>query len=189
MKQRTKRLALLAATATGLLVGAPAATAAPHLEATPTSGLSVGQSVTIKLDGLPANMASVAVGQCKPQIVAPTDCNLTGALMGKADEQGTWQAATGNAAVVLVGKVGDTDCTAAPGACTLSVTSLTNPSQILASIPLSFGSAPTTAPAAASSSVDADDDSDTGWYIGGGVVAVLVLAAVLLIVFRRRGAR
>ncbi|MEV6773877.1 hypothetical protein AB0N05_35100 [Nocardia sp. NPDC051030] len=182
-----KLTVVLAATATGILLGTPAATAAPQLQASATSGLTVGQSITVKLDGLPANLASVAVGQCKPQIVAPTDCNLTGSIMGKADENGVWQANTGNSTVVLVGKVGDTDCTSAPGACTLSVTSLTNPSQILASIPLNFGPAPTPAPAAAPSSSDTDDDSNTAWYIGGGVAAAVVVAAVALILTRRRG--
>ncbi|MEU7143262.1 neocarzinostatin apoprotein domain-containing protein [Nocardia sp. NPDC046473] len=181
--------ALAALTMVGLLGGAPAALAAPALHASQTTGLTVGQMITVTLDGLPANMAAVAVGQCKPRIMGPGDCNLPGSMLGAADGQGTWQPSGDKRAITLVADIGGTDCTAAPGACTISVTSLTNASEIIASVPLTFGPA-AAAPkpsAAASKTADTDSGSNTAVVVWIGIGVVVILAAVVLIVVRRRG--
>ncbi|WP_067720881.1 neocarzinostatin apoprotein domain-containing protein [Nocardia yamanashiensis] len=185
----TRCALLLTAAASGLLLSAPAAQADATLRVSETSGLAAGHTVTVNLDGLPANLATVAVGQCKPQIVQPTDCNLTGSLMGRADEQGVWQPNGGNRTLTLVAAINGTDCATSAGACTVSVTSLTDPSHILASVPLTFGAKqtpPTSSPAAAASS-DSDDDN-TGVAVGVGAAVVAVAAAVGVVLFRRRGA-
>ncbi|WP_067701437.1 neocarzinostatin apoprotein domain-containing protein [Nocardia jejuensis] len=184
------RAAIISALASlALLGGGPVASAAPALVLSPSSGLTAGQTVTVTLDGLTANMPTVAVGQCKPQIVQPTDCNLTGSLMGQADAQGVWQPAGGNHTLALVSSIGGTDCTSAPGACTISVTSLTDPSNILTSVPLTFGAAktPETTVVAGDSATSDSDDSNTGLIVGIAVAVVVVVLAVTVVAVRRRG--
>ncbi|MEU8900323.1 neocarzinostatin apoprotein domain-containing protein [Nocardia sp. NPDC048505] len=194
MHQFAMRSALGVSAVCALLASAPTAAAAPALTLNQNTGLAAGQQVTVTLDGLDAGMAGVAVGQCKPQVITPADCNLPGALMGAADAQGVWQPSSGNRAVTLVAKVGGTDCTAAPGACTISVTSLTNPSQILASAPLTFAApAPATTAAApattAAQPVDDDDDNSTPMILGIAAVVVVVVVAAALLLRRRRSGR
>ncbi|WP_167768715.1 neocarzinostatin apoprotein domain-containing protein [Nocardia sp. CS682] len=187
---RPRLVALAALTTVGLLGGVPTALAAPALQVSQSTGLAVGQTVTVTLDGLPANMAAVAVGQCKPRIAGPGDCNLTGSMMGAADGQGSWQPTGDKRAITLVGAVGGTDCTAAPGACTISVTSLTNATEIIASVPLTFGPpAETPKPTAADSDSAESDDSDSNTPVMAGIgiaAAVLIAAAVVLVARRRR---
>ncbi|WP_067701440.1 neocarzinostatin apoprotein domain-containing protein [Nocardia jejuensis] len=129
---------LAAAVAGGLLATSGPATAGAFLSLSQTDGVSAGQSVSVSLGGLPADLASVAVGQCKAQVSGPADCNLVGTLMGHADGDGNWQS-NGGYSITLVGSIGGVDCASGPGACTIAVTSLTNPSAIITSAPLSFG--------------------------------------------------
>ncbi|WP_327146171.1 neocarzinostatin apoprotein domain-containing protein [Nocardia sp. NBC_01327] len=128
--------AVLSGLATVALIGgAPAQAASVQLSR--SGGVGAGQSITVSVSGLAPGLASVAVGQCKSQISGPNDCNLGGSILGNADGSGTWQADSHS--ITLVGSIGGVDCTSAPGACTISVTSLTDPTNILASIPLTFG--------------------------------------------------
>ncbi|WP_036510458.1 neocarzinostatin apoprotein domain-containing protein [Nocardia aobensis] len=178
-----------AVTAVALLVTAPLAAAAPTLHPTPTGDVTVGEVVTVAVDGLPSNLAQVAVGQCKPQVVAPTDCNLGASLLGSADAQGAWQPGMRGNTITLTASVGAVDCTSAPGACTLAVTSLTDPGNILASVPLTFTHAPavaTTAPKAAAADSDSSDSHTTAIVVAIVVVVVVVLAVAGLLVRRRR---
>ncbi|MGW0247412.1 neocarzinostatin apoprotein domain-containing protein [Nocardia goodfellowii] len=190
MKHNAFRLAVLTAAATGLLAAAPTASAAPTLQLDTSTGVAAGQTITVELSGLDANLAGVAVGQCKPQVVAPTDCHLTGSLMGSADAQGVWQPRNGARSLTLVAAVGGTDCTAAPGACAISVTSLTNPSQILASVPLTFAAKtaaqPTPAPVA-SPAAESDSDDNTGMIVGIAVAVLVAAAIAAFFLLRRRG--
>ncbi|MFE9581525.1 neocarzinostatin apoprotein domain-containing protein [Nocardia sp. NPDC006044] len=179
----------LSVVAIAVVGGAPAALAAPALQVSQSTGLAAGQTITVTLDGLPANMPAVAVGQCKPQITGPGDCNLPGSMLGAADGQGTWQPSGDKRSIALVAAVGGTDCTAAPGACTISVTSLTNATEIIASVPLTFGpAAESPKPAAAqNNAVDADDsDDNTAAVIGVSAAAVVIIAAAAFFVARRR---
>ncbi|WP_330180387.1 neocarzinostatin apoprotein domain-containing protein [Nocardia sp. NBC_01503] len=102
-----------------------------------TGGLGAGQSISVSVSGLAPNLASVAVGQCTSQVSGPGDCNLGGSILGRADGEGNWQASRDT--ITVVGSVGGVDCASAPGACTIAVTSLTDPTNIIASIPLTFG--------------------------------------------------
>ncbi|MGN2637807.1 neocarzinostatin apoprotein domain-containing protein [Nocardia takedensis] len=172
--------------ATLLLCAAPAG-AAPTLQVDARDGLTPGQSVSITLDGLPANMPMVAVGQCKPLVAGPADCDLPGSLMGAVDAAGVWRSTTGATAITVAPAVGGVDCTSAAGACAIAVTSLTDPTAILASVPLSFGKAEPAAAAPAQAAPAAEPETDyTTVFVGAGVVAVL--AAVALFVFARRRA-
>lgn len=138
MKKTAIRVPLLAGAIAGALVaGAPAASAAA-LGLSQADGVTAGQTITFSLSGLPADLTAVAVGQCKARVSGPADCNLGGSLLGSSDGQGVWQP-NGGASITLVASVGGVDCTAAAGACIIGVTSLSNPTQILAATPLSFG--------------------------------------------------
>ncbi|MCX4096866.1 neocarzinostatin apoprotein domain-containing protein [Nocardia sp. alder85J] len=125
---------LLAAAAAFALLGSATAQAA-SVQASQTGGVSVGQSVSVAVSGLAPNLSQVAVGQCTASISGPNDCNLGGSLLGNADGSGYLRAGS----ITLVGSVGGVDCTASAGACTIAVTSLTDPYNILAAVPLSFG--------------------------------------------------
>ncbi|MFI6866054.1 neocarzinostatin apoprotein domain-containing protein [Nocardia sp. NPDC050406] len=191
MRKTGLRFGLLLAALVGTLVAtAPTAVAAPTLTLDESSGLTPGQTVTVALEGLPPNLPTVAVGQCKPQITLPTDCNLGGSIMGKADAQGKWQPNDGKYVVTLAASIGGVDCTSAPGACTIAVTSLTDASNILASVPLSFGPKQTTTTAAAPDTdtvAEEDEDSGTAIWIAVGAAVVIIAAVVVLLVLRRRG--
>jgi hypothetical protein len=178
-----------AATAVALLATAPLAAAGPTLHPSPIGDVTVGEVVTVAVDGLPPNLAQVAVGQCKPQVVAPTDCNLGASLLGSADAQGAWQPGMRGTTITLTASVGPVDCTAAPGACTLAVTSLTDPGHILASVPLTFGHAPAvaaTTPKAAAADSDSSDSQTTAIVVAVVVIVIVVLAVAALLVRRRR---
>ncbi|MVU78115.1 hypothetical protein GPX89_12775 [Nocardia sp. ET3-3] len=175
-----------AVTAAALLATAPSATAAPALHPTPAGEVSVGEVITIALDGLPANLPSVAIGQCKPAVTSPSDCQLDRSLLGNADAQGVWQPGQRGRTIVLTASVGGIDCTSAPGACTLAVTSLTNPTAIITSVPLTFGGAPTTQPAAQQSN---SSDSHLAEIVTGVVVVVLLAAALAYLLLRVRSRR
>lgn len=139
MKIISTRLGILGAAAAATILGAAPATAAPAMQISQSSGVAAGQVISVSLDGLGADLGSVAVGQCKAQVAGPADCNLPGALLGKADAQGIWRSNGGSSAITLVGSIGGVDCTAASGACIIAVTSLTNPTNILLATPLAFG--------------------------------------------------
>ncbi|WP_067568523.1 neocarzinostatin apoprotein domain-containing protein [Nocardia acidivorans] len=175
-----------AALTAALLATSPSAAAAPALHPTPAGEVTVGQTVTVALDGLPANLPTVAIGQCKPTITTPADCNLSGSLLGTADAAGVWQPGDRGTVLTIVSKVGDVDCTAAPGACTLAVTSLTNPSAILAAIPLTFARPKATATVENTTAASDSDDSNTGTIVIISVVIVVLLGIGVAVLLRRR---
>ncbi|MFD6159839.1 neocarzinostatin apoprotein domain-containing protein [Nocardia sp. NPDC060256] len=139
MKHIAIQLGICGAVAVAAVSGAGTAAAAPNLQLSQTSGVVAGQAISVTLDGLGADLGSVAVGQCKAQIAGPTDCNLPGSLLGRADAQGTWRSSGGGTAITLVGSIGGADCTAAAGACVIAVTSLNDPGNVLLATPLAFG--------------------------------------------------
>ncbi|WP_157101388.1 neocarzinostatin apoprotein domain-containing protein [Nocardia shimofusensis] len=180
------RVGAVMALAVGGLALAPAANAEPTLQVD-KKPVQAGDSVKVSLAGLPPNLPMVTVGQCKAQVVAPTDCSLPTALMGAADATGVWQANEGKDAITLAPQIGGVDCASAAGACTLAVTSLTNPSSIITSLPLDFGAAedePAATPEAAAA--DEDDSGNTPFIIGAAVVVVVVAGAGAAVFLRRR---
>lgn len=139
MKNIGLRLAVLTAvTAAGVLSQCASASAWASLQLSQASGVRVGQSISISLAGLPPNLAEVAIGQCKPHVSTTSDCNLPGSLLGNADGQGVWQPGMNGRSITLIRNIGGTDCTSAPGACVVGVTSLTNPNNIITTAPLTF---------------------------------------------------
>ncbi|WP_040796355.1 neocarzinostatin apoprotein domain-containing protein [Nocardia higoensis] len=140
MKFVKSRLGALTVVAGAAVLGATGtASAAPSLWVSQTSGVSAGQTVSVSLSGITADLGSVAIGQCKSSVSSVGDCNLAGGLLGKADGAGKWVSNKGTNAITLVGSLGGANCAAAPGTCSMVVTSLNNPYNILATVPLTFG--------------------------------------------------
>ncbi len=154
-----RQAAALGAAAALVCTPAAASAAAAKLSLSKSSGLAPGDSINVvSLTGLKANLAQVYVAQCKAKVAGPTDCELSSALSGNADGSGTWKSAKGTS-IKLVKAIGGVDCTAKAGACIIGVTSLTNPGNVIATAPLTFGGAPT---GSNNDTDDNDDDNDSG---------------------------
>ncbi|WP_280504788.1 neocarzinostatin apoprotein domain-containing protein [Nocardia farcinica] len=140
MKLVATRLGAVTAVAgAAVLAATGTASAGPSLWVSQTSGLSAGRTVSVSLSGISADLGTVAIGQCKSAVSTVGDCNLAGGLLGTADGAGNWVSNKGTSAITLVGSLGGADCAAAPGTCSMVVTSLNNPYNILATVPLTFG--------------------------------------------------
>lgn len=136
---RRRAAAVAAISAASVFAFTPSAMAAASLKLSKTSGLKAGDKIeVVSLTGLEPNLASVAVGQCKPVVTGTADCNISGSLLGTADAGGKWKPGSKGSTITLEAKIGGTDCTAKSGACIIGVTSLTNPTNILAKVSLSF---------------------------------------------------
>lgn len=136
---RSRAGTLIAMAGAGVLALSDPAQAAVTLKMSKTTGLKAGDKIQIvTLAGLKPNLASVAVGQCKPRVAGPTDCHTSGSLLGTADASGKWKPGDKGSTITVVAKIGSTDCTAKAGACIIGVTSLTDPSKVLATVPLTF---------------------------------------------------
>lgn len=147
------KVAALTAAVTLACAPAASASAAAKLALSKSSGLSVGSTVTVvSLTGLKANLTQVYIAQCKSAVAGPSDCELSSALSGNADAAGKWKPSKGTS-IKLVKAIGGTDCTAKAGTCIIGVTSLTNPGNVLARVPLAFGGG------SSSPSDDSSDDS------------------------------
>ncbi|MGW0364688.1 neocarzinostatin apoprotein domain-containing protein [Streptomyces sp. NPDC002990] len=117
--------ALLAASALVALTAGPAA-AAGTLTVSKSTGLAVGDKVTVSAKGLSPNQPFVPIGLCKPKPVGPADCETSpdAALIGRTDASGVWHSAANDAtsAVITVkAKAGGADCVAKAGNCVIAV--------------------------------------------------------------------
>jgi hypothetical protein len=138
---RTRKQAVVVAaiTTASVLALGPPALAAPTLKMSRTTGLKAGDKINVvSLTGLKPGLASVAIGQCKPVVTGTADCDISGALLGTADAAGKWKPGAKGSTITLQAKIGTTACTAKPGACIIGVTSLTNPTNVLVKVPLTF---------------------------------------------------
>lgn len=161
---RSRAGTLIAMAGAGVLALSDPAQAAVTLKMSKTTGLKVGDKIEIvTLTGLKPNLASVAVGQCKPRVAGPTDCNTSGSLLGTADAAGKWKPGAKGSTITVVAKIGSTDCTAKAGACIIGVTSLTDPSNVLATVPLTFSGG-----GGGGGDDDGDGSDDNGGGSGGG---------------------
>ncbi|GAA3203304.1 neocarzinostatin apoprotein domain-containing protein [Actinocorallia longicatena] len=146
----------------GALAFSSAAHAAPKLSLSKTTGLKVGDVISVtSLTGLAPNLLSVAVGQCKPKVTGTSDCNISGSLLGTGDASGKWKPGAKGTKITLVKEIGGTDCTAKAGACVIGVTSLTDPSNVLTMVPLTFSSSSGTTPTTSSSASPGTSPSST----------------------------
>ncbi|GAA0965814.1 neocarzinostatin apoprotein domain-containing protein [Actinocorallia libanotica] len=157
-----RQVAALGAAAALVCMPASASAAAAKLSLSKSSGLAVGDTINVvSLTGLKANLSQVYVAQCKAKVAGPTDCELSSALSGNADAGGTWKSSKGTA-IKLVKAIGGTDCTTKAGACIIGVTSLTNPGDVIATAPLTFGGAPTGSNDDNDSNDSNDNSNDSG---------------------------
>lgn len=135
-----RAVAAAAALALVMLVGAPAASAAPKLDMGPSTGLKDGQKVTVKVSGFEPNLKNIAVGQCKEVQKGPSDCNLKGgATFRNADANG----AIADVTITLAEKFGAIDCTKETCVVAAAPLPTTSPADVVAantaSVKITFG--------------------------------------------------
>jgi uncharacterized membrane protein YgcG len=141
LKRRTGAVAALAGAC--VLAFAPSALAAPKIDASKTTGLKAGDTITVQVTGMTPNETFVTLGQCKPGPKLPNDCaaqDTGGAILGGTDADGNFitKDKSKTAKIKLVAKAGGVDCTAKAGACVLAVTAPGNQGPNTAEIPLTF---------------------------------------------------
>ncbi|MFC5751298.1 neocarzinostatin apoprotein domain-containing protein [Actinomadura rugatobispora] len=127
-----------------LLALAQPALAAPKIDASKTTGLKAGDTITVTVTGLTPGETFVTLGLCEPKPKLPTDCaaQSTGAaIQGTSDSGGNFltQAGAKEAKLKMVAKAGDVTCASKAGACVVAVTALgANMAANTAEIPLTF---------------------------------------------------
>ncbi|MFD3869460.1 neocarzinostatin apoprotein domain-containing protein [Streptomyces sp. NPDC058623] len=132
-------------------VAVPAA-AAGTLSVSKSTGLAVGDKVTVSAKGLSPNQGFVPIGLCKPEPVGPTDCETSpdAAIIGRTDAAGVWHSAATDATtaqITIKAKAGGADCLAKAGNCVIAVS--ISAKKELVQVPLTIGpdgGNPTTAP-------------------------------------------
>ncbi|MGH1564962.1 neocarzinostatin apoprotein domain-containing protein [Mumia sp. DW29H23] len=180
-----------------MLIGAPAASAAPKLDISQTTGLKDGSSITVSGSGFAPNLKSIAVGQCKEGYKGPADCNTaTGATFVNADANGSFKAVT----LKMKEKYGSVDCTKQQ--CVIGAAPLPNANSAdvvsanTANVNLEFGAAAaeqpadqpaaapaTTAPATTAPATTTQSDTSNALPKTGGTdtLPVLLLGAAALL--------
>ncbi|WP_347813557.1 neocarzinostatin apoprotein domain-containing protein [Actinomadura sp. 6K520] len=126
-----------------LAVALPAL-AAPKINASKTTGVKAGDTITVQVTGMSPNETFVTLGQCKPGPKLPNDCaaqGTGGAILGATDADGNFVTKDGStdAKIKLVAEAGGADCAAKAGACVIAVTAPGNQGPNTAEIPLTFG--------------------------------------------------
>ncbi|MFI8293403.1 neocarzinostatin apoprotein domain-containing protein [Streptomyces sp. NPDC085614] len=124
--RRSRRAGAFAAAAVLTAVAAGPAVAAGTLTVSKSTGLAVGDKVTVSAKGLSPDQGFVPIGLCKPKPAGPADCETSpdAAVIGKTDGSGVWHSAADNAAtarITVKAKAGGADCTAKPGNCVIAV--------------------------------------------------------------------
>ncbi|MFD7131957.1 neocarzinostatin apoprotein domain-containing protein [Streptomyces sp. NPDC059894] len=110
----------------GALLAAGPAQAAGVLTVSKSTGLAVGDTVTVSAKGLSKNQSFAPLGLCKPDPSGPTDCDTSAdaAYIGKTDADGVWHSSSTDATSVKVtikAQAGGASCTSAAGACVIAV--------------------------------------------------------------------
>ncbi len=141
LKRRAGAVAALAGAC--VLAFAPSALAAPKINASKTTGLKAGDTITVQVTGMTPNETFVTLGQCKPGPKLPNDCagqDTGGAIVGGTDADGNFitKDKSTSAKIKIVAKAGGVDCTAKAGACVLAVTAPGNQGPNTAEIPLTL---------------------------------------------------
>ncbi|WP_326733338.1 neocarzinostatin apoprotein domain-containing protein [Streptomyces sp. NBC_01022] len=158
------------------VLSAPTASAAGVLTVSKTTGLAVGDTVTVSAKGLSASQGFAPLGLCKPTPAGPTNCETSAdsAYIGKTDGSGVWHASSDNATSVKItikAKAGGVSCTQAPGACVIAV--FITATKEMVQVPLTVtagGGTPSTSPSpsATASSTGSDGGSGGGSAASGG---------------------
>ncbi|MEV6162050.1 neocarzinostatin apoprotein domain-containing protein [Streptomyces sp. NPDC052052] len=154
---------------------APAASAAGVLTVSKTTGLAVGDTVTVSAKGLSKSQSFAPLGLCKPTPSGPTDCDTSAdsAYVGKTDASGVWHASSNDATSVKVTikeKAGGATCTQAPGACVIAVFITATKELVQVPLTVSAGGSSSVDPSAdpsATASSSASGSSSSGSTSGG----------------------
>ncbi|MFD3326631.1 neocarzinostatin apoprotein domain-containing protein [Streptomyces sp. NPDC058701] len=129
------------------------AVGAGTLTVSKSTGLAVGDKVTVSAKGLSPNQGFVPLGLCKPKPAGPTDCETSpdASIIGKTDAAGVWHSAATDATtaqITIKAKAGGADCPAKAGNCVIAVS--ISATKELVEVPLTVGAGggtPTTPPA------------------------------------------
>ncbi|MFI0349094.1 neocarzinostatin apoprotein domain-containing protein [Actinomadura sp. 9N407] len=162
MRSSYRRLGVVTAIGAVSVLGlGPTALAAPSLKISKSTGLKAGDALTVEsFTGLKPDLQAIVIGQCKPRLAQGACVNDKALVGGKSDAEGKWTPGGGGPkSIVLVAEIGDVDCTAKAGACVIAATSLLDPTQVLAKVPLTFGTG---------GGGGDDEDGDDGGTGGGG---------------------
>jgi hypothetical protein len=171
-----------------LLFTAPALAASPTISVSPSSGLTNGQSVTVKLSGFTPK-ASVAVIECSPLVAQDKQaaCDTAGVKVLTTDASG---AAT-TPFTVKTGQIGTASGSTCPGqggVCLITAANTANQAENT-SAQVTFASA--ASPSASPTPVPGATTPTTGKPLLGEILvasALVVLGGGLLFVARRRAA-
>ncbi|MDJ0382175.1 neocarzinostatin apoprotein domain-containing protein [Streptomyces sp. G-G2] len=142
--RRIRCASALAAASALVAVSAGPAAAAGTLTVSKSTGLAVGDKVTVSAKGLSPNQGFVPIGLCKPKPAGPTDCETSpdAAVIGKTDASGVWHSAASDATtaeITVKAKAGGADCVAKAGNCVIAVS--ISATKELVEVPLTVGAA------------------------------------------------
>ena len=117
---------VLIATSTLVAVAAGPAATDGRLTVSRSTGLAVGEKVTVSAKGLSPDQGFVPIGLCKPKPAGPADCETSpdAAVIGKTDASGVWHSAASGATtaqITVKAKAGGADCVARAGNCVIAV--------------------------------------------------------------------
>ncbi|MFF3883656.1 neocarzinostatin apoprotein domain-containing protein [Streptomyces sp. NPDC001914] len=158
--------------ATALVLAAPVAVPAAAsaasggtLTVSKSTGLAVGDKVTVSAKGLSPSQGFVPIGLCKPKPAGPTDCDTSpeSAVIGKTDSSGVWHSAASNATtaqITVKAKAAGADCTAKAGNCVIAVSISATSELVEVPLTVSAGGQGTSSPR--------PSDSATATTGGGG---------------------
>ncbi|MFJ3666885.1 neocarzinostatin apoprotein domain-containing protein [Streptomyces sp. NPDC090106] len=152
------------------LLTVPPASAAGTLTVSKTTGLAVGDTVTVSAKGLSASQPFVPLGLCKPDPAGPTDCDTSAdsAVIGKTDASGVWHSSSDDsttAKITIKAKAGGADCTASAGACVIAV--FITATEELVQQPLTVSASGGGSSPSASASTSADPSASASASTGG----------------------
>ncbi|MFJ6797222.1 neocarzinostatin apoprotein domain-containing protein [Streptomyces sp. NPDC091268] len=165
--------ALAAASILAAMAAGPAA-AAGTLTVDKSTGLAVGDKVTVSAKGLSPNQGFVPIGLCKPRPAGPADCETSpdAAVIGKTDASGVWHTAADGAStarITVKARAGGADCTAKAGNCVIAVS--ISATKELVEVPLTVGAGgpgASTAPSSTPAPTQAPPTSGAGSAASGG---------------------
>ncbi|MGW1771429.1 neocarzinostatin apoprotein domain-containing protein [Streptomyces sp. NPDC002104] len=173
---RRSRCAGALAAATALVaISAGPSSATGTLTVSKSTGLAVGEKVTVSATGLSPNQGFVPIGLCKPKPTGPADCETSpdSSVIGKTDASGVWHSAANGAAtaqITIKATAGGANCVAKPGNCVIAV-SISATKQLVEvklTVGASGGPSPSSPPPTPSASASASASSGGGSTGSGG---------------------
>ncbi|MCX5410208.1 neocarzinostatin apoprotein domain-containing protein [Streptomyces sp. NBC_00335] len=162
-----RRAGTLAAVTALVAMSAGPAAAAGTLTVGKSSGLAVGDKVTVSAKGLSPNQGFAPIGLCKPKPAGPTDCETSpdSSVIGKTDASGVWHSAANGADSVQItvkATAGGANCAAKAGNCVIAVSISATKELVEVPLTLSAGGSGPSSPAPSSPAPTAAGGTTTG---------------------------